>query len=392
MDSSFLPVNAALCDYLTGLGLNLPVDSVERTGTTFLTYYDFLLDKTIQITRLSRDEFLTLTTRAVRLIHGLGEQKGTRMVHYFSGNSIEDLIIRTASLFLGTIPVTINWQSDTISQIDYKIEVTSSKIIFVDSKTPSVKTLKEKYPDKDIVNVMDIYSSESMTIQDLEQLLRSISPPTINDIRCIIFTSGTTGHPKGVELSYSNYRCNQQTFESFLGFENNNKVFTPIAVNPMHHTNTTSITDWALRRKHSELHLLERYTSQYWLVLASIAMNCSIEEVSKVANRTEAIVKLNESLGVEDNSSVSITNNSMLYKRQLVAPLVSRHIDFLDSLSESNSIGLSTEVLKVLLNIYTRRRSTITRHLSISRLYFSILIPIEFIDYTITLHCALWYN
>jgi long-subunit acyl-CoA synthetase (AMP-forming) len=56
--------------------------------------------------------------------------------------------------------------------------------------------------------------------------------------------TGTTGHPKGVELSYLNYRTNRDTFESFLGFEDQETTFIPVAVNPMHHTNSTSLSDW----------------------------------------------------------------------------------------------------------------------------------------------------
>ena len=40
----------------------------------------------------------------------------------------------------------------------------------------------------------------------------------LEDERIVIFTSGTTGNPKGVRLPYRAYECNQKTFESFLLF------------------------------------------------------------------------------------------------------------------------------------------------------------------------------
>jgi hypothetical protein len=45
------------------------------------------------------------------------------------------LLLRTASIFTGSIPVTINWQADTIDKILFKLNSTGSRIIFVDDNT-----------------------------------------------------------------------------------------------------------------------------------------------------------------------------------------------------------------------------------------------------------------
>ena len=46
--------------------------------------------------------------------------------------------------------------------------------------------------------------------------------------RIVIFTSGTTGNPKGVNLPYTCYECNRASFEQFLGFEDPTKpLVTP---------------------------------------------------------------------------------------------------------------------------------------------------------------------
>ena len=48
------------------------------------------------------------------------------------------------------------------------------------------------------------------------------------------------------------------------------KTLVPIVVNPMHHTNSTSMTDWSLRRPRTHLHLFERFIHIYIYIYACI--------------------------------------------------------------------------------------------------------------------------
>ena len=79
----------------------------------------------------------------------------------------------------------------------------------------------------------------------------------------------------------------------------------------MHHTNATFITDWALRRPGSQLHLLERYSTQYWSIVASVVMQCSLHDVA----------------GMTESEDITVKTGAVA--RRVVCPLVSRHIDFL---------------------------------------------------------------
>jgi len=90
---------------------------------------------------------------------------------------------------------------------------------------------------------------------------------------CVVLfgLSGSSGEPKGVKLPYRSYITNQATFESFLQITPASS-FTPVLVNPLHHTNSTAFSDWAMRRPGSHLHLFERYTTAYWGVLTSLAL------------------------------------------------------------------------------------------------------------------------
>jgi hypothetical protein len=341
-DFSFLPDDAALLEYLPGI--------LSRSSSTFLSHYDFLPDKSVSTTNFTREEFWTLTMRCITLLQSLGGTKGTRMIHYVSGNIVEDLVLRTATVFLGVVPVTINWQADIISQIDYKITSTEAKIIVIDSRTPGVPDLRNKYPSMKFLNVNDIKTSPAIEARALELFLRSSDVARVTDTRCIIFTSGTTGHPKGVELSYLNYRVNRATFESFLGFEDPSVLFVPVAVNPMHHTNSTSITDWALRRPQTHLHLLDRYSTQYWSIISAITMGISIEQAVTIATVEIASGILSHSCPCPSASSSSSSSSPPVETRKIICPLVSRHIDFLESLADSESVGLPSCVLRECLS------------------------------------------
>jgi long-subunit acyl-CoA synthetase (AMP-forming) len=233
-----IPPDAALRDYLAGF--------LDESSEIFVTYFDFMLDKSIIERTYTRKDFLAIVLKAVNLLHSEAIQLGDCIAHHVTGNRLEDLIIRAACVFIGCIPVTINWQADTEAQTQFKISSTSSKIIFIDDHTPHVDSLRADFPSVPIINVKKIYEYETMSDTDLLQLLSTSPLPTRAHDRCIIFTSGTTGNPKGVRLTYSNYLTNRQTFESFLNLNDLGIHFRPFVVNPMHHTNSTSMTGVAM--------------------------------------------------------------------------------------------------------------------------------------------------
>ena len=92
--------------------------------------------------------------------------------------------------------------------------------------------------------------------------------------------------------------------------------------------NQLSITDLALRRPNSHVHLFERYFTGYWKVLVSIITGCSIEAAATLT---------------QDEARREI---SLRKKSRFVAPLVSRHIDFLESLIGSGVLGVDESALK----------------------------------------------
>ena len=90
----------------------------------------------------------------------------------------------------------------------------------------------------------------------------------------------------------------------------------------MHHTNSTAMTDWALRRPGTHLHLMQRYSTQYWLALGAAASGLNLAEAA----------------GLDASAMADAVKASC---RRVVAPLVSKHFDFLEALMEKSIAGES---------------------------------------------------
>ena len=254
-------------------------------------------------TSLTRGAFLELAIRAARLLCHHGLSKGDCAVHCFGENSPLDLVFRFASILTGTVPVTVNWQADTLEQVLFKIDLTGARLLLHDAifHPDYLSTIAKDRPDLTRLAIDD--EAQWSVPRDVAFTVRD--DIAIHDPRIVIFTSGTTGHPKGVCHTYRSYSTNRETFDSFL---------TPgpgrlaaVTVNPMHHANTTAISDWCLRRPHAELHLISRYTTGYWRVLAEVTE----QRYDKV-----------------------------------IAPAVSRHFDFLENLDQNGQLPIPDGRLK----------------------------------------------
>ena len=275
----------------------------ENRDFPFLYYYAFNRGA-IQRRLLTRGEFWELACSAAAHLSNLGISKGVRIVHCFSSNSLHDLVFRLASVLVGGVPATINWQVDDNERIVYKATITQARVCLYDRGFASrIEDLKAALPGVVFLEA-DILDKHLLPF-DIPH-----TPLDYEDDRIIVFTSGTTGRPKGVSLSHRSYLTNRLTYEHYFGLSETAPIDF-FLVNPLHHTNSTALSDWALRRKGAVLHLLERYTTPYWKVL------------------TEAV----------------------RHKRGLfIASLVPRHIDFLDSLLKQGKLPVEEGELKEALN------------------------------------------
>ncbi|KAL1498762.1 hypothetical protein AB1Y20_014071 [Prymnesium parvum] len=311
----------ALADYLDAF-------RPEDAAAPFLRMYDVADDKSLREHELTRGEFWSLAAKAAAVLRGAGLAPGDCHTHYFSSNAVGDLAFRLGAVMAGTTPVTVNWQADTPELLLHKLRATRSALLLVDAHTPAaaVRAAEEALPQLAVFDVARLHEAGR------EELPREqFGEAGVEATRIVIFTSGTTGRPKGVRLSYRAYRCNRATFESFLD-AGEGKELLAVVTNPLHHTNSTAIADWAMRKPRARLHMLQRYCTQYWLALALAATPLPAHPPPSDAALAAALAAAHAAP-----------------RPVVVAPLVSRHFDFLDALAASSSLPLAPSTLRLAL-------------------------------------------
>jgi len=274
----------------------------EKADELFLFYYRCENDNSISRITFTRGEFFSLARKAAGVLKANGCGKGHRILHCFGANDYNDLAFRVASALIGTVPITVNWQADPLEHMIYKFGNTGATMVVVSSSfNPElIEGLKSNLRDVPFFNTEGLGAQKEISADDyLDDIDTEFT-------KIIIFTSGTTGNPKGVLLTYSNYNTNRATLEQMFEINGSDKL-AMLIVNPLHHANSTAITDWALRRPGSHIHLIKRYSTKYWAILKDVV--------------------------------------TAGYDR-VVAPTVSRHFDFLEELSTTDRLPVELEKLK----------------------------------------------
>ncbi len=168
---------------------------------------------------------------AGHLVKG-GLKKGDR-VALTGKNSPEWAIAYLASLFAGGVVVPIDYQLKN-EEIVGLIEFSDARFLFVDEEKYDGIVGDGKLKLKEVLSVsprkenylLDITAEDSGAEHEM---------PSEDDLAAILYTSGTTGHQKGVMLTHGNF-----VSDCFLAQANMNIFHTDVfyALLPLHHSYT----------------------------------------------------------------------------------------------------------------------------------------------------------
>ncbi|WP_223175152.1 long-chain fatty acid--CoA ligase [Schaalia sp. JY-X159] len=185
---------------------------------------------------VTAEEFMNHILKLARGLYGLGIRPGDR-VAILAATSYEWAAFDMAILSLGAITIPI-YESDSAAQISHILQ--DAEVSLVVTYSVQQAELVESVADAQVKKIFALERGDERKIiqagQDVpEQVVRDIaSALNLETVATIVYTSGTTGLPKGVVLTHGNFvRGLMQAYDILPDLISNPKnrtlLFLPVA-------------------------------------------------------------------------------------------------------------------------------------------------------------------
>jgi acyl-[acyl-carrier-protein]-phospholipid O-acyltransferase / long-chain-fatty-acid--[acyl-carrier-protein] ligase len=156
-----------------------------------------------------------------------------KMVGILLPPSIPGALVNWAVLLLGKVPINLNYTTSNESiascakQCDLKTVVTSRQFLEkVPLQLPGEIIYAEDLAEKPRLSekLAALLAGKFFPAWLLERFLGVSHPPTLDDTATIIFSSGSTGEPKGVVLSHFNLASNVEQLEQVFHLHDGDRI------------------------------------------------------------------------------------------------------------------------------------------------------------------------
>jgi len=181
-------------------------------------------------------DFFTLVSQCANVMRARGIRRGDRIAT-ISHNHADTVIQYFAAWLMGVCVVPVSLSEDD-NRIRYILENSNAKLAFLrqdylERIAPIIKSVPS------VGSVLSCSEEFSRLLENASPFFSSEEAITLEDEALIVYTSGTTGNPKGVVLTQHNLLADAKGITEWHGMTNSQRM---MCVLPIHHVNGTIVT------------------------------------------------------------------------------------------------------------------------------------------------------
>ncbi|GJM05293.1 MAG: malonyl-CoA synthetase [marine bacterium B5-7] len=181
----------------------------------------------------SYQDLLSSTSQIAYILNSYKLSKGDRVIFQVK-KSPEAIFLYLACLKLGLVSVPLN-TSYTASELSYFVNDIEPSIVICDPESPLIK--ENLLTDKSQIHLLTLDSAGKGSLTDTlsnDACHDSIANTQTDDTACILYTSGTTGKPKGAMITHENLASNAITLHQSWGFNENDILLHALPIFHVH--------------------------------------------------------------------------------------------------------------------------------------------------------------
>lgn len=216
----------------------IDVDKAKEFSITYETFYENLIS-------------------LANYLHQDLKLKPGDAIGYMFENSPEVILFNWACFFSGLIVCPMDSKRDLEETVNFKLEQTQAKVFFKrSSKEVAIKNTKT-------IIIDDYFDLTRLIGENLDREVFKNFDPLKTAL--VLYTSGTTGHPKGAMLTFSNLFYGAKQVGEWFKITSEDIFYLVL---PLHHINSTTFSNATLFNGGS-LVISSRYSRSHFLIDAS---------------------------------------------------------------------------------------------------------------------------